>query len=96
MKLRKMTAVIHGVSEVLNDCDGNPIDLYVQAGQPDAAGFNECHLASIFLPCTIFGAIITKNCTIFSAKVLPSNLPGKVADMSALAFTFKQSTQNLR
>ena len=30
------------------------------------------------------------------AKVLPSNLPGKVADMSALAFTLKQSSQNLR
>ena len=30
------------------------------------------------------------------AKVLPSTLSGKVADMYALVFTFKQSFQNLR
>ena len=31
-----------------------------------------------------------------SANVLPSNPLGKVADKSALAFSFKQSSQNLR
>ena len=39
-----------------------------RAGQPNAAGFNECPPGQCFSPCTIFGAIFTKNRTIFSAK----------------------------
>lgn len=46
MKLRKMTAGIHGVSEVLNDCDGNPIDLYVQAFVAGLVDLSYCHSCS--------------------------------------------------
>lgn len=77
MKLRKMTAGIHGVSEVLNDCDGNPIDLYVQAGQPDAAGFNECHLASIFFALHYFWCDYYKKLHYFQCEGPTFETPGQ-------------------